>query len=41
MAQLPWRVLAHGRIRVALRKNVQGFKLGTDGGLRFDGVTVK
>ena len=41
MAALPWSVLAHGRITVALRKNVQGFKLGLDGGLRFDGVTVK
>lgn len=41
MTALPWSVLAHGRITVALRKNVQGFKLGIDGGLRFDGVTVK
>ena len=41
MTQLPWSMLAHGRITVALRKNVQGFKLGLDGGMHFDGVTVK
>ena len=41
MTALPWSVLAHGRITVALRKNVEGFKLGIDGGLRFDGVVLK
>ena len=41
MAALPWSPIAHGRITVALRKNVQGFQLGLDGGIRFDGVTVR
>jgi len=38
MAALPWSPIAHGRITVALRKNIAGFKLGPDGTIRFDGV---
>jgi len=41
MAQLPWSVIAHGELTVAVRKNVQGFKLGPDGRMRFDGVTLR
>ncbi len=39
MAQLPWSPLAHGRLTVAVRKNVAGFELGPDGGFRFDGIS--
>jgi len=41
MANLPWSTLANGRVTVALRKNVSGFKLGADGGMRFEGVTLR
>ncbi|MEJ6001893.1 ABC transporter substrate-binding protein [Paucibacter soli] len=41
MAQLPWSVIAHGQLTVAVRKHVQGFKLGPDGRLRFDGLTLR
>jgi dipeptide transport system substrate-binding protein len=39
--QVPWSVLAYGNLNVPARKNVIGFKLPPDGGMRFDGVDVK
>ncbi|WP_428508818.1 ABC transporter substrate-binding protein [Roseateles sp.] len=41
LAQLPWTPIAHGKIAVAVRQRVQGFKLAPDGNYRFDGVTIK
>lgn len=41
MTQLPWSPIANGAMSVALRKNVMGFKLGVDGTIRFDGVSLR
>ncbi|OYU28667.1 MAG: ABC transporter substrate-binding protein [Burkholderiales bacterium PBB2] len=41
LTQLPWTPIAHGKVAVAVRKSIQGFKLAPSGQYRFDGVTLK
>ncbi|WP_197047137.1 ABC transporter substrate-binding protein [Paucibacter sp. KBW04] len=41
MKQLPWSPIANGAMSVAMRKNVVGFRLGVDGTIRFDGVSLR
>ena len=41
MQELPWTVIANGRIAVPERAAVKGFILDLDGGMYFDGVTPR